>query len=172
MPRDDVAVRGNAAAAVAWSSLLLALAFCFTGANVGEGPSLWNNVFSTAFSMGGLFLLWGLVEGIGKSSASITEERDLASGIRLGAFFLATGVIFGRAVAGDWTSEYETVRDFIRLGWPAAGLAVVAGVFDRACRPNPQNRFPNWGIYGVLPAFFYGAAALVAVALVQSWAAR
>ena len=172
MAAEDIGTKGNSAAATAWSGLLLGLTFCFAGANTGEGPSLWNNVFSGALSIGGLFVLWAFIEAIGRTSASITEERDLASGLRLAAFFLAAGVILGRAVAGDWVSEFETVRDFARFGWPAAVLAVLAGISDKTCRPKPQNRFPNWGIYGLLPALFYGGAALVLMALVGGWAAK
>lgn len=42
----------------------------------------------------------------------ITVGRDLYCGIRYGAYLLASGLILGRASAGDWTSLYMTIVEF------------------------------------------------------------
>jgi hypothetical protein len=100
-------------------------------------------------------LLWFFVELFGKVSRSITEDRDLATGLRTCGLFLAFGLVIGRALAGDWHSEEATVRDFIRDGWPATMLLVLAVIVEPFARPNRRQPIPPWHIYGLLPAALY-----------------
>jgi hypothetical protein len=116
---DDAIERRNPAALAGLCGGILALALIYTGGSLGEGPSYWNNIFSAGLGTLGFLLLWFLLEILGHVSASIAEERDFASGIRVGGFLSSTGLILGRAVAGDWHSGSATVHDFLHDGWPA-----------------------------------------------------
>jgi hypothetical protein len=152
---DDAIERRNPAALVAHGGAGVSVAITFAAGNLGEGPSYWNNIFSAALGTGGLFALWFLLEIAGKVSISIAEERDPASGLRLGGFLLAVGLILGRAVAGDWHSESATVRDFLSDGWPAAVLWLIALVLEMMLRPSRYSPFPAWRACGLVPALLY-----------------
>jgi hypothetical protein len=91
----------------------------------------------------------------GRVSASIAEERDVASGLRFGGFLLAAGLILGRAVAGNWHSELATLQDFLHDGWPAIPLCIPAVLIERMLRPSRTRPFPGWGGCGLLPAVIY-----------------
>src|SRR5580765_3875842 len=112
--RDDAVERKNPSALIAICGAVLALGLIYAGANVGEGPSFTNNFFCDAIGTASFFLLWFFLELFGKFSRSITEDRDLATGLRTFGLLLAFGLMIGRALAGDWHSEEATVRDFIR----------------------------------------------------------
>lgn len=152
---DDVFERRNPAALTAAMGATFALAIIYTAGNIGEGPSYWNNLFSEGLGTVGFFLLWFCLEIGGHVSRSISEERDLASGIRFAGFSLAAGLILGRAIAGDWHSEMATIHDFLRDGWPAALLTAFAVLLERILRPTPARPVPSWCIFGVLPLFIY-----------------
>jgi uncharacterized membrane protein YjfL (UPF0719 family) len=156
---DDVVERRNPAALVALCGALMSVGVIYAGGSLGEGPSYFNNFFSAALGTVGLLLLWILIELGANVSRSITEERDLASGIRICGFLLATGLLLGRAVAGDWHSEAATVRDLIHDGWPAMVLCVFAVVIEGFVRPSRRRPFPPWSSHGLLPALIYLAFA-------------
>jgi uncharacterized membrane protein YjfL (UPF0719 family) len=159
-PRDDVAERGNVAAAWATAGAVLGFTVCYAGGNIGDGPGWWVVVFSAALATGTLMLLWLAFDALTSVSDHITIDHDLAAGLRLGGFLLACGLILGRAVAGDWVSAGQTVSDFVFTGWPAAVLFAAAVAIDRAARPTPARPVPDAKTYGVLPALVYvGAAA-------------
>jgi len=157
--RDDAVERRNIAALTALCGAVPAVALTYIGGSLGEGPSYWNNVFSASLGTVGLLGVWLLLELGAKVSVSIAEERDFASGLRMCGFLLAIGLVLGRAAAGDWHSESATVRDFIRDGWPATILWVIAFVIERLLRPSRRRPFPAWLSYGLLPALFYLALA-------------
>jgi hypothetical protein len=166
---DDFVERGNSAAGWAISSALLAVALTFAGGNFGEGPSCFENVFSAALGTGGLFGLWLVLELAARVSVSITEERDEASGLRLGGFLLASGLILGRAVAGDWHSVSETLHDFVADGWPALLLLAIAVVSEWFLRPSRLRPFPKWSACGLVPALAYLAFAVVCLVHLGRW---
>jgi len=153
--RDDAMERRNSAAFVASLGALVAAQLVFIGGNIGEGPSYWENVFSVTLAAGGLLTLWLLLQFGADVSRSIAEDRDLASGVRLGAFLLACGLILGRAVAGNWHSEAATIHDFFHDGWPAAALCLLALPLEHLLRPSKQRPFHSWPVCGALPAFLY-----------------
>ncbi|MDB6023561.1 MAG: hypothetical protein JWQ04_3418 [Pedosphaera sp.] len=157
--RDDAVERRNIAALVALCGAIMAAAIIYAGGSLGEGPSYLNNVFSAGLGMGALLGLWILLELGANVSRSIAEERDLASGIRMGGFLVAGGLILGRAVAGDWHSEEATIHDFIHDGWPSAVLGVVAFLVERFARPSRRCPFPPWPGYGLVPGLLYVAFA-------------
>jgi hypothetical protein len=153
--RDDAMERRNAAALVALLGALFAVQLTFIGGNIGEGPSYWNNVFCAALGTGGVLGLWFMLEIGGCISASIAVDRDVASGVRLCGYLVASGLILGRAVAGDWHSECATLHDFARDGWPAAAVCVLALAMERLLRPTRRRPFPSWPVSGLLPALLY-----------------
>ena len=167
--RDDAMERRNPAALVALLGAMVAVQLTFLGGNIGEGPSSWNNIFSAALGTGGVFSLWLMLEIGTDVSAAIAEDRDLASGLRLGGFLIGTGLILGRAVAGDWHSETATLHDFVHDGWPAAVLWLLALMGERRWRPTPKHPFPSWRIYGLLPALLYLALAAAWLFHVGAW---
>jgi hypothetical protein len=156
---DDVLDRNNASALVALCGGVLSAAIIYAGGSFGEGPSFANNFFSAGLGTAGFLVLWILLEIGGKVSISIAEERDLASGIRLCGFLVAIGLVLGRAVAGDWHSTSATVHDFVKDGWPAAGICAIALVTERFVRPSRHRPFPSWPSSGLIPALLYLALA-------------
>jgi uncharacterized membrane protein YjfL (UPF0719 family) len=157
--RDDVVERRNVAALVALCGAITAVSIIYAGGSLGEGPSYWDNFFSAGLGTAGWLLLWIVLELGAKVSISIAEERDVASGSRMCGFLLATGLMLGRAVAGDWESEAATIRDFFRDGWPAAMLCAIALPIERLARPSRRRPFPSWLSFGLLPGLFYLAFA-------------
>src|SRR5687767_6906794 len=132
--REDAVERRNIAATVAWCGTMLGVIALYSGGNTGEGPSLWNNVFSAGLGTLTLLLFWLVLHWTARISQSITIDRDVASGLRIGGFMLACGIVFGRALAGDWHSAAHTADDFIRDGWitgPMLGVAVIVELLAR-----------------------------------------
>jgi hypothetical protein len=156
---DDVCDRNNPAALAAVSGAIIAMALVYAGGGIGEGPSYLNNVVPTGLGAAGIILLWLALEAGARVSISVSEERDVASGLRLGGFLMSIGLIFGRAEAGDWHSDAATVHDFLRDGWPAGLLLVVALFGEWFLRPNKLRPFPSGFLSGLLPALLYLALA-------------
>jgi len=130
-PRDDAVERQNLAAAFATFGALVGITFCYAGGNVGNGPGWWVVVFSAGLSTGAFFVLWALVEWLTDIGESITIDRAVGAGLRLGGFLVGAGMILGRAVAGDWVSAEATVRDFAAVAWPVLPLAGTAVILER-----------------------------------------
>jgi hypothetical protein len=123
--RDDAVERRNPAAAVLIVSAMAAHTAIFSGANIGDGPGWWVVVFSGTIAAAIWYALWWAVEGVVNASEQVTVGRDLPAALRLGGYMIASGVVLGRAAAGDWVSADATIREF-SAGWPALALAVVA----------------------------------------------
>lgn len=151
-PRQDIVERRNASAGWVYAGLLLGLTLCYAGPNIGNGPGWWVVVFSALLSTGGFFAIWLLLEAAVGLTDVVTIHRDPATGLRLAAFFVALGLILGRAAGGDWISAQATVEDFVRMGWPA--LALLAGelIVSLAARPTAQRPAPSLLWAGVMPA--------------------
>ena len=161
--RDDVVERGNRAAAIAIAGAIAAIALCYAGGNVGNGPGWWVVIFSAAIATGALFALWLVFDLLTGLSDTITVDRDEAAGVRLGGFLVGSALVLGRAVAGDWISAPSTLRDFVTAGWPALLLLAVGAMLERSARPTPARPAPALATFGVLPALAYIAAGVVAV---------
>lgn len=162
--RDDVLERGNRAALWPVLGALLGATLAFAGGNIGDGPGWWVVVFCGLLSTGGLFGLLWLVDRLAAVVDAVTVDRDPASGVRLGAFLAAAGLVLGRAVAGDWHSAGEAVSDFVARGWPAAALAAATVGFQKAWSPT-ANRPARGTAAALLPAALLLAAAV-------GWVAR
>lgn len=150
--RDDALERRNPAAAAAIAGTMVGLTACFAGGNIGDGPGWWVVVYCGALATGTLVIFWALLERLGRLAEAITVDRDLATGIRLGAFLAAAGLMLGRAVAGDWHSVGATNVDFVRLAWPAALLAALAAVINVFCHASVERPRPSPAACGVAPA--------------------
>lgn len=166
---DDVIERQNPAALAAVLGGMNAVALIYAGGSLGEGPSYWNNIFSAGLGTITFFFLWLVLELGARISFSIAEERDFASGLRNGGYFLATGLILARAVAGNWHSEAATMNDLLRDGWPAGVLCGSAMVAEFVLRPAISRPFPNWVTSGWLPALAYVIFAIIWVVHLGRW---
>lgn len=158
--RDDVYERRNFAALLTMSGAALGVMLTYSAANVGTGPSFWNNVFSSLLASGALLFIWLVMAVLGRAAISITEERDPASGLRVGILLVAEGFILGRAIAGNWVSTEATVRDFLRDGWPALAMGIAAAIVERRLRPARDNPQPSVVTHGLVPGLAYLLAAL------------
>ena len=168
-PIADAVSRGNAAAAWATVGLMTGLTLAYAGANVGDGPSFRVVLLCAGLSTVGLFAVWAVIEYAAHAAEHVTVERDTAAGLRLGAALAGTGLILGRAVAGDWESIGGTLRDFAAIGWPALAYAVVEPLVTRLAEPTPQRPRPSIGLLGVVPAAIYLACAVACLLAVRSW---
>ena len=153
--RMDLLEHRNAAALPALSGALTAAALLYAGGSLGEGPDYWENIFSAALGLAGWLSLWVILELGAGVSRSITEERNLASGIRTGGWLLATGLVQARAVAGNWHSVTGTVHDWLHDGWPAVILCLLALPVERFTRPRRNCSNPAASYNGILPALLY-----------------
>jgi hypothetical protein len=159
--RDDVLERGNASAAYAVAGGLVAIALCYAGGNIGDGPGWWVVVFAAGLATGSLFVAWLLLDVLSGVSDVVTIERDPAAGVRLGGFLIACGAIFGRAAAGDWVSAAATVTDFLIASQPVLLLLVIAVAVERVAKPTPSEPSRSIATLGFLPALAYLAVAAV-----------
>ncbi len=160
-PRDDVLERRNRAAGIAITGALLGLTFCFAGGNVGDGPGWWVVVFCAALATAVYLLLWIALDRFTGLADSISIDRDTAAGLRLAGFFLGTGLILGRAGAGNWVSASGTLADFVRLGWPVLPFWALVAVLERGLRPSATEPARPVLRDGWFPALLYAAAGLL-----------
>ncbi|MCU0982482.1 MAG: hypothetical protein MUF25_25265 [Pirellulaceae bacterium] len=159
--RDDALERRNGAAAWAAAGGLIGLTLCFAGGNIGDGPGWWVVVYSALLSTGGLLLLWAILDRLTGVSESVTVERDVASGMRLGGFLAAAGLILGRAVAGNWVSAMATNAEFLRAAWPVLVLLMLAVPCEWLCRPSVEQPQPPWFLCGLPPLVIYVGGAVL-----------
>lgn len=150
--RDDALERSNRAAAIAIAGLLGAVMSIYAWSNVGAGPTIWTTLFPAFVATAALFVLWAIVETFTHLSDAITIDRDVASGLRLAGWLIATSLILGRGMAGDWTNWQGTFDEFYRIAWPAVPLAIGMIVLHWFFRPTPLRPTPPAIVFGVLPA--------------------
>lgn len=167
--RDDACERANPAAVATLCGAVLGVTLVFCAANTGEGPSVWNNVFSAL--AGGMiwFGLWFILETTTQVSRAVTEDRDVPSGLRLGGFLLALGLVLGRALAGNWHSAAVTISDLLRDGWPSVILLILATVAEQILKPTPDRPHPSPLTRGVPVALLFVGLALAWVVHLGWW---
>ena len=132
--RDDAVERRNRAAVPVVAGVMLGAMCCYAGGNIGAGPGWWVVVFAAALATGSLVLVWVVTNGLTSFVDRVTIERDEHAGWRIGALLVASGLVLGRAVAGDWYSVEATVLDFARVAWPVVLLVLAAAATERASR--------------------------------------
>ncbi len=167
--RDDVVERRNHAAGVALAGALLGTTLCYAGANIGDGPGWWVVVYTAALSTGGLLGAWTLVERTASVSDAVLLDRDVASGLRLGALLAGVGLVLGRAAAGNWEGVGAATADFFAVGWPAAVIALVAAGLHRLLRPTVQVPARSAVTAGLVPALLYLGASVAWVVHAGWW---
>lgn len=165
--RDDAIDARNPAALAAVSGAMFAVLLCFAGANMGEGPTIWNTIFTAFCSTGALFLLWLVLEKAADVSEAVVVERDLATGLRLGGVLVALGLVLCRAGAGDWEGFGPMLRDLGFHGWPTLPLTAAGIVLQRLCRPTPRRPVPGAFACGIAPAL-----ALMLAAVLYLWGVK
>jgi hypothetical protein len=132
--RDDVVEHRNAAAAFAVIGLTIGATSCAAGANIGDGPGFEVVLFCASLATGTLLALWTAFAVVSEAADTITIERDLSTGIRVGGWLAGNGLVLGACVAGDWISLSATLKDFVRCSWPLAIFACLYAFFERGLR--------------------------------------
>lgn len=157
---DDAVNLRNKAALFSITGAFLGLVLIYCGANIGDGPGWWCVLFAGGLGLIAWFLLGIAINSFTQVFERISVERDIYSGIRFGFYLLASGLILGRASAGDWTSFSSTIVEFF-VGWPAIILALLAGLIERYYirKANSRERVhsnPLFGsiFWGILYLFF------------------
>ncbi|AKF11556.1 hypothetical protein [Sandaracinus amylolyticus] len=159
--RDDVLERRNPAALAAFAGATIGAGFAFAGGNVGDGPGWWCVVAASGLATILLAGSWLGVHLVGGAADAITIDRDVGSGVRVGALLIAVGAIGGRAAAGDWVSLSHTIETFVVAAWPALVLVVLAGAVERVLARGVPSRS---SAVAILAASVYLASAGVVVA--------
>jgi len=126
---DDALNNNNKAALFTISGAYIGLILMYS-ANIGN-VQVWRCILFA----GGLGLVAWILTGIliGKITQvfeRITIDRDINCGIRMGFYFIASGIILGNASAGDWSSFSRMMFEF-SAGWPAIILAFLAIIVER-----------------------------------------
>ncbi len=135
----DITERGNRAAPILIFCSLIAGAFAFAGANIGDGPGFHVVIASAMLSYGAIFVLAFIHTGAARTMYRILVDRDRGTAFRFGCLLIACGLVLGRAVAGTWVDAGSTLADFFRLGWPAAVLVLVDIMVARATLTREPN---------------------------------
>ena len=154
--RDDVLERNNTAAALSICGGVLGVTIIYAGANVGDGPGWWVVVFTGVIATAIWFaLVYGLQRYTGLFER-ITIERDYTSGVRALGYMLASGVVLGRAAAGDWISAESTIIDFWQA-WPVLVLFGLALWIERISSSEYEDDSASrrawlWGVTYILLA--------------------
>ena len=161
--RDDVVERDNLAATLAGAGALVAVALCYAGGNIGDGPGWWVVIFSAALATATWLLIWFVLAFFSPVADTVTIDRDPAAGLRLGAFLVSVGLVLGRAVAGDWVSSDATVNEFV-YSLPAALILLALALFiEYRARPTPERPYAPFVGLGMVPAVVYLTVAVAAV---------
>jgi hypothetical protein len=165
---DDVIEMRNPAAALAWCGALMGHMLAFAGANIGDGPGWWVVLFTALLANGTVFIAWTAFETMTHAADEITIERSSGAGLRLGGLLLATGLIAGRAAAGNWISADDTFGDFVRAAWPVAPLVMGACVAEILVRRVTGDRGRTWWS-GLLLAIIFLCIALTWILHLGHW---
>lgn len=126
---DDALNLNNKAALISITGGFLGLTILYAGANIGDGPGWWCVIFAGGLGLCLWILLALLVNLFTQVFERITVERDISCGIRMGSYLLGSGIILGRASAGDWTSFSMTIVEFM-AGWPVLLLTALTIVVE------------------------------------------
>jgi uncharacterized membrane protein YjfL (UPF0719 family) len=167
--RSDAIERNNTAGAIAVSGALAGGMVVYTCANLGEGDTIWTTIGPASLATALTVALWGAHQSLSGATDAITLDRDAASGLRFAGMTLGTGLVIGRAAAGDYASASGTLRDLLVLGWPAVPLALLSVFIQVRFRPTQARPQPNALRYGAVPALAYLALGLVITLCLGHW---
>lgn len=164
--RQDVRAHNNFAAATLIACLAIATTLAYAGGNIGDGPGWYVVVFCAVLSTAAVYSVGFAVATMTDGEERITIDHDLGAAIRIGGAIVATGLVAGRAVAGDWFSVGDTIADFIRFGWPVVLIGMVAVAVERIMPPA----YLSAGILRSLAIFgVYVGAATIYVGNLGPW---
>lgn len=152
----DIVERGNLAAALILLGFVLGTAFAFGGALTGEDASCLGERAQrdicqdfreiepgSTFGTGGWHVVLGffllayvelranvaLVDRLGGGLARQARlDRDASAGLLLGAVALSSGLISGRAAAGDYVGWVPAMQDYWSRLWPLLVVPAVAAL--------------------------------------------
>ena len=127
---DDILNSNNQSALFTFTGGFLGVAVIYSAANIGDGPGWWCVIFAGGLGTFAWVLFALLLNGAANVFERVTIDRDISCGVRSGCFLLASGILLGRASAGDWTSASMTVIEFLD-GWPVLPLAAMAIAVER-----------------------------------------
>lgn len=161
--RDDAVGRHNGAAVVAVCGAMLGITIAYAYCNIGNGPTISTTLVPALVAGLTLFVLFRMVEAIADPVELVTVERDLAAGLRTGAFFIACAIVLGRAMAGDFHGWDEVFITYATFGWPAVFFVLIAAACDRLFAPRPDQPHPNAIAFGLVPGLAMILAAIVFV---------
>ena len=166
--RDDVIERDNPAALIAACGFLIGIGVVYAASNIGTGPTIWTTLVPALVATGAFILI---LMGLGLCAKSVMEaitiDRDIASAVRWAATALACAIVLGYAASGNWVSYRQTWIDLALDGWPAALLAVLAGLVHTVLRPTPDRPRPDVFTSGIIPALLIVLAAVITVVSIQ-----
>lgn len=165
----DVLIQHNPAAVLVTIGAMIGAMLAYAYSNIGEGPTIWTTIEPATLATLTLLFLWLIVELIGGVSEVVTIDRDIASGLRHGAFLIAGGLVLGRAMAGDFVSADDTFAEFVKQGWPAGLMAILAAIMQRLFKPTPRMPKPPILSHGIAPAMIYLLLAAAWVAYLGKW---
>ena len=98
-------------------------------------------------------------------SERVSVDRDMGSGIRFGAYLIASGLILAYASGGDWTSAQATLLEFT-VGWPVLPLMLFALLVEWFYI-QPARRLVNISRQGdIRLSVFWGGSYLAYAAMV------
>ena len=167
--RDDAIERNNLAAAIATSGALAGGMAVYAFANLGEGDTIWTTIGPALLGTGLAVALWGVHQIVSGATDAIVLDRDVASAIRFAGMALSTGLVIGRAVAGDYVSAGGTLRDLFIQGWPALPLAALSLFIQMRLRPTKEQPKPSARTHGFVPALAYVALGIAVLLCLGSW---
>jgi hypothetical protein len=170
--REDAIERRNRPACAVFVGVLFGLAFCFAGANIGDGPGYGVVLLCAGCATGVWFLGWIFLEVAGRVSESVSIERDAASGARVMGFLMASGIILGRGAAGDWLTHETFWKDFLHYVMLYAVLLAGAALIEIVVRPRPRHDVPSLAFSGVIPFVIfmaYAAYLVIRSGPLESW---
>ncbi|WP_424244146.1 uncharacterized membrane protein YjfL (UPF0719 family) [Elusimicrobium posterum] len=133
---DDILNGNNKASLFAFTGGFLGLSIIYAASNIGDGPGWACVLFTIMLGFGSWVILTLIVDYFTDIFDRISIERDLACGIRIGCFLLATGFIMAKKLAGDWDSVHMTLVDFVTT-LPALAAIIVEIIFNHG-RPAGQ----------------------------------
>jgi hypothetical protein len=134
--RQDVRGHNNVAAATLIAAFTIGTTLAYSGGNIGDGPGWYVVAFCAVLSTATVYGVAFIVAMMTDAEEHITIDHDLGAAIRLGGAIVATGLIAGRAVAGNWYSVGGTLVDFAVTAWPILIIAVAAVVIEKVMPPN------------------------------------
>ncbi|MGL6198149.1 MAG: DUF350 domain-containing protein [Lachnospiraceae bacterium] len=162
---EDIFLLNDTAAMLAITGGMIGSTLIYSGANIGDGPGWWCVIFAGGLGMAVWLLLGYIINLVTVVFERITVDRNVSAGIRMSGYLIGSGIILGRASAGDWTSFGRTIVEFMD-GWPVLILCAIYIVVERYyCYQAKVKYTTRLTIGSILWGIAFIALAIVAVLL-------